>query len=312
MEYINDFLEYCELDRNLAPLTVKMYGYYLETFSGWLFSQGKVLKPEDLTEDIIRDYRLYLSRYVNPIKGPLAKSTQGYFLIAIRAFVRYLTKKGHKTLAPDQIELGKNRDRSLKFLTRDHLEQLFAKPDTSTEQGLRDRSILELLFSTGLRVAEMTKLNRGQVNLETREFSVIGKGGRARVVFISTRATECLARYLTTRQDSWKPLFIHTRAGRAGKAGESDNDGERMRLTPRSIQRMVKKYIARAGIPVDATPHTLRHSLATDLLRNGADLRSIQELLGHKNVATTQIYTHVTNSQLKKVFDEFHEKGPKE
>lgn len=256
VEYITDFLEYCELDRALSPLTVKMYGYYLQSFAGWLAERGKSLKPSEVTEDTIREYRLYLSHYVNPVKGPLAKSTQGYFLIAIRAFLRFLNKKGIKTLAPDQIELGKNRDRNIKFLTKEQLDRLLAGPDTSTNEGLRDRAILELLFSTGLRVSELARLDREKINLDTREFGVIGKGGKARVVFISDRSCECLSRYLTTRQDSWSPLFIRF----SGKVEETDS-GNKMRLTPRSIERMVSKYVKKAHLPVNATPHTLRHCL---------------------------------------------------
>lgn len=298
VEYITDFLEYCELDRNLSPLTVKMYGYYLESFAGWLASSDKVLQPENLSEEIIRNYRLYLSRYVNPVKGPLAKSTQNYFLIAIRAFARFLNRKGIKTISPDQIDLGKGRDRQLKFLSKDQLEHLLAAPDTSSPQGLRDRAIMELFFSTGLRVAELTNLNRDQVNLETKEFGIIGKGGRARVVFISTRAAEIISKYLISRQDQARALFIRY-------SGKTD---EEMRLTARSVERMITKYVKKANLPVNATPHTLRHSFATDLLMNGADLRSVQELLGHKNVATTQIYTHVTNAKLREVHKKFHGK----
>lgn len=273
-----------------------MYGYYLGSFSGWLAQRP--LAPSDLTEDIIRDYRLYLSRYVNPIKGPLAKNTQNYFLIALRAFLRFLAKKGVKTLSPDLIELGKNRDRQIKFLTTDHLNQMLVQPDTTKPHGLRDRAILELLFSTGLRVSELTKLDRDKINLDTKEFGIIGKGGRARVVFISTQASQSLARYLTTRQDQARPLFIRY-------SGKQDGD---LRLTPRSVERMVTKYVKMARIPVAATPHTLRHTFATDLLSNGADLRSVQEMLGHKNVATTQIYTHVTNKKLREVHEQFHGK----
>lgn len=298
VEHITDFLEYCELDRNLSPLTVKMYGYYLESFHGWLQSQGKNLSPDQLTEAVIRNYRLHLSRYVNPVKGPLAKSTQNYFLIAIRAFLRFLGKKGVPTLAPDQIELGKNRDRTLKFLSKDQLDHLLAGPDTSNDAGVRDRAILELLFSTGLRVSELVKLDREKINLEGGEVPIIGKGGRARVVFISSRARDCLSRYLSCRLDSWRPLFIRYR----GKTDES------MRLSARSVERLVTKYVKKARLPVAATPHTLRHSLATDLLMNGADLRSVQEILGHKNVATTQIYTHVTNTHLREVFEKYHNK----
>lgn len=301
VEYITDFLEYCEIDRNLSLLTVKMYGYYLESFSGWLASSDKALEPDDLDEETLRQYRLHLSRYVNPVKGPLAKSTQNYFLIAIRAFLRFLTRQGVKTLPPDKIELGKSRDRQIKFLTKEQLARLIAAPDTNTKVGLRDRAIMELLFSTGLRVAELVKLDRDKINLTTREFGIIGKGGRARVVFLSDRAAEVLSRYLTTRQDSARPLFI-----RYSGSARSQDGGEKMRLTGRSVERLVTKYVRKARLPVNATPHTLRHSFATDLLVNGADLRSVQEMLGHKNVATTQIYTHVTNAQLRQVHERFH------
>lgn len=256
IEYITDFLEYCELDRNLAPLTVKMYGYYLGNFASWLTENKPELPADKLSEEVIRDYRLHLSRYVNPIKGPLAKPTQNYFLIAVRAFLRFLNKKGVKTLAPDQIELGKNRDRQIKFLSKEHLDLLLAGPDTNTDEGMRDRAILELFFSTGLRVSELVRLDRDKLNLDTREFGIIGKGGRARVVFLSPRACEILGRYLSRRQDIWKPLFIRY----SGKVDEND-DGSKMRLTSRSIERMVSKYVKKARLPVNATPHTLRHCL---------------------------------------------------
>ena len=301
VEYIPDFLEYCELDRNLSQLTVKTYGYYLNSFAGWLAAEDKPLKTTELSEDVIREYRLYLSRYVNPVTGPLSKTTQNYFLIVIRAFLRFLTRKNVKSLAADQVDLGKNRDRNITFLTKDHLDQILIQPDTSKIEGLRDRAILELLFSTGLRVSELTGLDRDKLNLKTREFGVVGKGGRVRVVFISPHANEALSRYLTERQDQARPLFIRY----SGKIDESDG-GSAMRLTPRSIERMVAKYARAAKVPVKVTPHTLRHSFATDLLRNGADLRSVQEMLGHKNVATTQIYTHVTNKQLRDVHEKFH------
>lgn len=304
VEYITDFLEYCDLDRGLSPLTVKTYGYYLGQFDAWLSSEDKPLQPSQLSEEFVRQYRQYLSRYVNPVTGPLSKSTQNFFLIVLRAFLRFLAKRGIRTISAEQIELAKGRDRSLKFLDNSQLERLLITRDVGTDEGLRDRTILELLFSTGLRVSELIKLNRDQINLRTREFGIIGKGGRARVIFISTRAAGWLSRYLTTRHDSWKPLFIHY----SGKKDESPQ-GELMRLTARSVQRMVSSSVKKAGLPVKATPHTLRHSFATDLLRNGADLRSVQELLGHKNVATTQIYTHVTNSQLREVFQKFHDKS---
>lgn len=303
VEYLPDFLEYCELDRNLSVLTVKTYSYYLNSFGSWLATEDLPLKPADLTEEIIRQYRLYLSRYVNPVTGPLARNTQNYFLIVIRAFLRFLARKDIPSLSAEQVDLGKNRDRNITFLTKESLDQILIQPDTSTETGLRDRAILELLFSTGLRVSELTKLDRDKINLHTGEFGVIGKGGRARVVFVSSRAKEALSRYLSRRLDQARPLFIRY----SGKIDEIDN-GTKMRLTPRSVERLVAKYARLAKVPVKVSPHTIRHSFATDLLRNGADLRSVQEMLGHKNVATTQIYTHVTNKQLRQVHEQFHSK----
>lgn len=301
--YISDFLEFCELDRNLSQLTVRMYSYYLNNLANWLVAEGRPSVVTKLTPEVVRDYRIYLSRYVNPVKGPLKRSTQNYFLIALRAFLRYLTKKGVKVLSPDEIELGKTPDRAIKFLDKSHLDQLLAAPDTSTKDGMRARTILEMLFSTGLRVSELAKLDRDKVNLETREFGVIGKGGHARVVFLSERAVNILRDYLQGREDSWNPLFIRY----SGKIVE-DNSGEKMRLTVRSIERLVDRYVRKAKLPVAATPHTLRHSFATDLLMNGADLRSVQEMLGHKNVSTTQIYTHVTNKKLREVHEQYHGK----
>ncbi len=304
IDYITDFLEYCEIDRGLSTLTVKMYGYYLGTFAQWLTENKLDPGPTGLTPEMVRDYRIYLSRKINPFKGPLARSTQNYFLIAIRAFLRFLAKTNIRALPADQIELSKNRDRSIKFLDNDQLQRLLAAPDTSSDLGKRDRAILEMLFSTGLRVSELTKLNYDQVNLDKREFGVIGKGGHARVVFLSERAADILREYLATRQDDrLKPLFIRY-------SGKPDliNNGEKMRLTARSVERLVDKYVREARLPVAATPHTLRHSFATDLLMNGADLRSVQEMLGHKNVSTTQIYTHVTNRQLREVHEKYHGK----
>ena len=302
VEHIPEFLQYFELDRNLSPLTVKTYGYYLNSFGNWLATEDKPLKPSQLSEEIIREYRLYLSRYVNPLTGPLAKNTQNYFLIVIRAFLRYLARKDIKSLSPEQVDLGKSRDRNITFLTKDHLDQILIQPDTEKDTGLRDRAILELLFSTGLRVSELTKLDRDKVNLKTQEFGVIGKGGKARVVFLSTRAKEWLARYLSRRLDQARPLFIRY----SGKKDEEISSGEKMRLTPRSVERLVVKYAKKANVPIKTTPHSLRHLFATDLLRNGADIRSVQEMLGHKNVATTQIYTHVTNKRLREVHEQFH------
>jgi len=301
---IQQFLEYLELEKNCSPLTIRNYRIYLKRFSQWLEDTKKgdiTIEKVDLA--IIRSYRLYLSRYVDENGLPLKRTTQSYYIIALRSFLKWLTKQDYHVLAPEKIELPKGESRSLKFLTNDQVLLLLAQPAISTEIGLRDKAILEVLFSTGLRVSELVGLNRDQVNLETKEFGVIGKGRRPRVVFLSDRAVEWIGRYIDQREDNWRPLFI-----RYTKGKDEENDGEQMRLTQRSVQRIIKKYVRRARLPVDATTHTMRHSFATDLLMNGADLRSVQEMLGHKNIATTQIYTHVTNKQLKKVHEQFHSK----
>ena len=255
-----------------------------------------------MTIETVRKYRVYLAHLNSPNGNlPLKKVTQNYYVIALRSFLRYLIRKDIAVVAPEKIELPKIESRSLKFLDRDQLERLVAQPDVSTEGGLRDKAIMEMLFSTGLRVSELCRVDRDQVNLQRREFGVIGKGQRARVVFLSDRACIWLEKYLVKRADAFKPLFIRY----AGNQEPTVN-GEKMRLTSRSVQRIVTKYVRKARLPVAATPHVLRHSFATDLLMNGADLRSVQELLGHKNVATTQIYTHVTNAQLRDVHKAFH------
>lgn len=298
---VDEFLEYCEIERNLSTLTIRDYRHYLKFFVAWSVANSPISKPGDFTIELVRKYRVYLAHFSSPNGNlPLKKVTQNYYVIALRSFLRYLVRKDLGVMPPEKIELPKTESRSLKFLDRDQLERLIAGPDTSKEPGLRDRAIMEMLFSTGLRVSELCRLNREQINLERREFGIIGKGGRARVVFLSDRAELWLTQYLNVRKDSYKPLFIRY-------SGSQDLEmSEKMRLTSRSIQRLMEKYVKKAGLPVKATPHVLRHSFATDLLINGADLRSVQELLGHKNVATTQIYTHVTNAQLKDVHKAFH------
>ena len=257
---------------------------------------------EDVDDELIRKYRLYLSRdYYNPFKGELQRQTQTYFLVALRSLFRFLIKKNHKVLSPDTIELGKTRDRQVKYLTPEKMENLLLVPDTTEIMGLRDRAIMEMLFSTGLRVSELAALNRDNVNTKEREFSVIGKGGKARVVFITDTANEWILRYLTARDDPYKPLFIRYSGPKPKELSDESH-----RLTVRSIERMVEKYGVIAGVTVRVGPHMLRHSFATDLLNQGADLRSVQEMLGHKNVSTTQVYTHVTNARLKDVHKKFH------
>lgn len=295
---ITDFLEYLELERNTSQLTIKNYDHYLRRFLE--FAQD--INPKDIDLNMVRKYRLYLSRYSDPkTKKGLKRITQNYFMIALRAFLRYLARIDVETLSPEKVELGDTDPRPLKVLDETHLRNLLDAPDTAKKDGIRDRAILETLFSTGLRVSELASLNRDTINLQRREFGIVGKGGKERVVFISDSAAHWLEKYLNIRQDTFKPLFIRFQ-GRINL----ENNGEGMRLTSRSIERVVEKYVKALGLPVKATPHTLRHSFATDLLINGADIRSVQEMLGHSNISTTQIYTHVTNAHLKDVHKSFH------
>ncbi len=303
-QLVVSFLEHMELERNASKLTLRNYDHYLTRYIEFLNqSLGHESTAVDISIESVRKFRLLLSREPGIHKGETKKiSTQGYYAIAIRSFLKWLVKSDFKNiLQPEKIDVPKTKDHSLKFLEAEQVDRLLNQPLLSSKFGLRDKAILELFFSTGLRVSELVSLNREKINLETREFNIIGKGGKSRIVFLSSRACEFLDRYLKARLDSYKPLFI-----RNIKKNEMVLEEEKARLTPRSIQRLVKKYVAKAKIPVDATPHTLRHSMATDLLRAGADLRSIQELLGHKNINTTQIYTHITNSRLREVHQKYH------
>jgi site-specific recombinase XerD len=306
-DQVTAFLEHCEIDRNLSPLTVKMYAHYLGSFVDWANGE-RVRDAEQITPELARRYRIHLNRYVSPLTHrPLARGTQTSYLVALRALLRFLTQSGEPTMAPDRVELGKSGGRSLKFLDSHQMARLIAAVDTNDEAGLRDRAILELLFSTGLRVSELVGLDRHQVNLESREFSVLGKGRKSRVVFLSDDAVQMIRRYLGLRKDRFKPLFLRYRGPSSSPAAARGRlEGESWRLSARSVERMVARYVREAGLGVKATPHTLRHSFATDLLFNGADLRSVQEMLGHANLATTQVYTHVTNPQLRAVHRKFH------
>lgn len=287
-----DYLDYLEIEKNRSQKTRENYERYLKRFFGW----SKVSSPETITNEIVRNYRLHLNRVTPPLK----KITQAYHLIALRNFLKYLAKRDVKTLTADKIELGKAGDRQIDFLENEEVERLLGSANGNSIKALRDRAILEILFSTGLRVSELCSLNRNSVNIKRGEFSVRGKGDKIRVVFLSESAQKAVANYLDKRKDVDEALF--TRATSDKKQATSKD----LRLTPRSIQRMVKHYAAKAGIVKNIHPHTLRHSFATDLLRNGADLRSVQELLGHANVTTTQIYTHITNTGLKEVHKAFH------
>jgi len=284
---ITDFLEYLELEPNTSQLTIKNYDHYLKRF---LEFSGDI-DPEKIDLNLVRKYRFHLSHWTIPENNKgLKRITQNYFMIALRAFLRYLSRIDIQTLSPEKIELGEIDPRPLKILDGIKLRQLLEAPDVSKKTGIRDKVILETLFSTGLRVSELASLNRDTINLNRREFGIIGKGGKERVVFISDSAAQWIEKYLQVRKDTFKPLFIRFQ----GKV-DSVNNGEVMRLTPRSIERAVEKYVKALGLSIKATPHTLRHSFATELLINGADIRSVQKMLGHSSIQTTQIYTHVTN-----------------
>ncbi|MGA7677893.1 MAG: site-specific tyrosine recombinase/integron integrase [Dehalococcoidia bacterium] len=302
---IDDFLEYMEVEKGRSPLTIREYRHYLSRFLDWLKTNTKATGPDDITSELIRRYRLYLAHLCNPDGTLLKRVTQTYHIIALRAFLRYLlVQRDIPTLSPDKIELPKQSQRSVTFLNSEQLERLLNSPKISDEVGLRDKAILETLFSTGLRVSELVRLNRDQINLDRKEFGVRGKGDKLRVVFLSDTAAQWLERYLQARKDSFKPLFIRY-SGRV----DTIKGGERMRLTARSVQDIVNKYAKRCGLPIEVTPHTLRHSFATDLLIGGADLRSVQEMLGHESIRTTQVYTHVTNRHLREVHRTYHSRN---
>jgi site-specific recombinase XerD len=299
---INDFLGYLLVEKSLSPLTIRDYRLYLDRFATWLDNNSLPSKPELITLDNVHKYRIFLAGFVNKNGASLKKVTQTYHVIALRSFLRYLiTQRDINTLNPDKIDLSKTEERVVSFLNPEQVTRLLESPQISDELGLRDRTILELLFSTGLRVSELARLNRDQINLERREFGVKGKGNKVRVVFVSDTAADWIKRYLAVRKDDFKPLFI-----RYSRDRSEEKEGEKMRLSVRSIQLIVRKYSKKAGLPFDAHPHTLRHSFATDLLIGGADLRSVQEMLGHESIRTTQVYTHVTNKHLKEVYQKYH------
>lgn len=295
------FLEHLEVERNVSRLTIRNYQHYLNRFADWF--EGTDHKDlRELNQDIIREYRIYLANYRDYLGRTLVKKTQSYYIIALRSFLKFMVKNDQPVMHPEKIDLPKSESQHMQFLDVEKIELLLSQPKLSSKAGLRDRAILEVLFSTGLRVSELVGLNVDQVNFETREFGVIGKGRRPRVVFLSERAADWLKRWLNTRDDKWQPVFTRF----AGKKVESNDEGEAMRLTSRSVQRIVDKYVRQAKLPIKISPHGIRHSFATDLLQNGASLRDVQEMLGHKNISTTQIYTHVTQPQLKKVHQDKH------
>lgn len=302
-KHIVDFLEYLELERGRAERTIRNYDFYLKRFAKWADDP----KPKAIDRELVRKYRLWLNRSVEGREGKLKKSTQNYHLIALRSFLKYLAKYDIETLPPEQVELAKQSTRDVEFLERDELERLLDAPEKHSDGliALRDKAILEMLFSTGLRVSELANLEIEQVNLDRDEFTVRGKGDKPRIVFLSDDAKGALKRYLDKRKDVSEYMFVpHDRA-------KSDRQ-DRGALSPRSIQRLITKYGKAAGITKNITPHTMRHTFATDLLMSGADLRSVQSMLGHSSITTTQIYTHVTNERLKEVHKKHHNKEDEE
>ncbi len=292
------FLEYLEIEKGSSLKTVENYDRYLTRF----FEQAKIKSPSDINDDNVREFRLFLNRQPGvKVRGQasanLKKNTQNYHMIALRVFLKYLMKRSITALTPDRVELAKIKGRELDLMTTNELERLLKSPDMTRLQGLRDKAILELFFSTGLRLSELCSLNR-DLDLTRDEFSIRGKGEKVRVVFLSDDAKNAIKKYLENRKDMEEPMFLQS----------SNRKSETNRLTPRSIERIVKQYAIASGISRKVTPHVIRHSFATDLLSNGADIRSVQMMLGHANIATTQVYTHVTDAQLREVHKKFHSK----
>ena len=304
-DLITDYLEHLEVERGRSVRTSINYERYLARFleiAEEIAGKDEALKPEDITRELLRKFRLQLNRVQNERGEGLQAITQAYHLIALRGFLKYLAQREIKSLDPSLVELPHVVRKQVTFLHFDEVEALLEQIDTSTENGLRDRAIIELLFSGGLRVSELTSLNRDSINLERREFLVRGKGSKDRPIFVSKSAAEWVGEYLDARTDTLAPLFLNN----SRRTQAVDTSGNYRRLTPRSVERIVQKYARMAGITKHVSPHTLRHSFATDLLMNGADLRSVQAMLGHSDISTTQIYTHVTDQHLKEVHEKFH------
>ncbi len=317
-KYLIEFLEYLEIEKNRSQKTVRNYDFYLRRFLSWFGDKT----PEKITADDVRQYRLWLNRLQDAHGEPLKKNTQNYHLIALRSFLKYLAKQDIKALAPEKIELMKMPDREVSFLESSDLNRLLEAPldyargkpqqNKAKNNGelikYRDKAILEMLFSTGLRVSELVSLKKDNLNLSCEEFTVTGKGRKTRVVFLSEQAKYWLKKYLAARQDLNPYLFISHDL----KAAKAKKDQKAEPLTTRSVERIVQKYARAAGITKPVTPHTLRHSYATDLLRNGADIRSVQTMLGHSSITTTQIYTHITDKELRNIYKKFHGKNHSE
>lgn len=305
-DLISDFLESLEIEKGRSTKTTENYGLYLARFLDLIaqdFPEGATIKPADLTPEILRKFRLRLNRFEdNQNHERLSALTQSYHLIALRGFLKYLAKRGIKSLDPSLVDLPRAAKKQVTFLHFDEVSRLLSEISTDTETGLRDRAIIELLFSGGLRVSELCNLNRDSINLARREFMVRGKGKKDRPIFIDQTTAEHIEEYLNARTDTLPALFLNN----SSNQNIPDTSGDFRRLSPRSIERIIGKYTRLAGITKHVTPHTLRHSFATDLLMNGADIRSVQSLLGHANIATTQIYTHITDPHLKEVHEKFH------
>jgi len=305
-QHITDFLEYLEIEKGRSQNTLRNYDFYLRRFCAF----AKNVIPEKITIDMVRKYRLWLNRYSDPKnKQQLSPKTQNFHLIALRSFLKFLAKQDIATLAAEKIELAKQKQTQVNFLDGEELGRLLGSPqksDASDLVRLRDKAILETLFSTGLRVSELTNLTRDSINLKKDEFTVRGKGAKLRLVFLSEDSKIAIKNYLDKRTDADMSLFIaHDRAQKA----QERQDAKSSALTARSVQRIVQKYAKVAGITKEITPHTLRHSFATDLLSNGADIRAVQLMLGHESITTTQVYTHVTDKRLKDVHKAFHGKS---
>lgn len=295
-----DFLEYLEIEQNRSQKTIANYDHYLTR----LHDFAGDIQITDIDAELIRKWRLWLNRLGTNTSDELGKATQNYHLIALRSFLKFCAKRDLTAMSADKIELARTKRKQVTFLNEDELVRVFAEPDITMLAGLRDRAILELLFSSGLRVSELVGLDKDHINLKRREFMVRGKGQKDRPIFISEQAAAWVQAYIDKRQDTTRPLFVRY-SGRK----TVDLSGNFHRLTARSIQRLVARYALMAGITKHVSPHTLRHSFATDLLMNGADLRSVQAMLGHSNIATTQIYTHVTDPHLRAVHEKFHGKS---
>jgi len=295
-----DFLEYLEIEQNRSQKTIANYDHYLTR----LLDFAGDISVSDIDPEMIRKWRLWLNRLGTNVSDELQKSTQNYHLIALRSFLKFCTKRDFTAMPADKVELSRTVRKQVTFLNEEELERMFSQPNLNTLPGMRDRAILELLFSSGLRVSELAGLDRDHINLKRREFMVRGKGQKDRPIFISPEAANWIINYLDKREDTAKPLFV-----RYSGTKKVDLTGNFHRLTVRSVQRLVARYALLAGITKHVSPHTLRHSFATDLLMNGADLRSVQAMLGHSNISTTQIYTHVTDPHLKSIHERFHHKN---